>query len=463
MRELADVALYEASKPGTRAYFPVFTIAVLGSGHHREHPQLLAFFGLVWLAAGWLRWSVPKQALKHRAENPDLWRQRFRWSILPTPITWGLFCLITTYHHGIDWQTLVCVFVAGGLSTGATAAFHLDRRLHRNYVLLLWIPVLLGLAFQWRKSQGAEVLVLTSILYTLFLLRVGRQHGENYWRGLRDRLFVSQMAHFAASMVPRMGPEEVPQKLQDVLVPLIRFERAWTEPGSQPSSEPDTLSAVLGTTPGHQLTFKLSRKGGFSRRDTETLAAFATPASNALDRSELFIEVQRMARYDSLTGVANRAHFFESAHGILEVSRRLDDKSGRPTHHSVILLDIDHFKSVNDRFGHDVGDHVLREVAQRCQGSLRQVDIFARYGGEEFVVFLPGANLPEAAEFIAERLRQAVGASPFSTAEVPVTISLGVAQIGSEETLEGALSRADKALYAAKGAGRNLVRTATSI
>lgn len=462
LREIADVALYEASKPGTQVYFPVFFVAVLGLGHHREHPLALALFGLAWLLAGVLRWWVPRQALRHYTEGPDLWRERFRRSLLLTPISWGLFTLTNIVWTGVGWQALMCMFVAGGISSGATAAFNLDQRLHRGYVLTLWVPILLGLAFSSGDFQGGRYLLATAVFFTLYLLKLGREQGGRYWQGLRDRLFVSQMAEFTASLVPLVQQEALPQRLQQALTPLLTFERAWAEPGARPADDRDTLSTVLGSTPEVQLTFHLQRAGGFTSPERKLLEAFAAPASTALDRSALFQKVQRMARYDGLTGAANRAHFFESAQEVLGVSRRLDSKSGQVTHHSVILLDIDHFKSVNDRFGHDVGDEVLRQVAACCRRSLREVDVFARYGGEEFVVFLPGANLTEAAERTAERLRRAVGADTIAVpdGELRVTVSLGVAQI-DDDGLEASLKRADQALYEAKRSGRDRVVPAT--
>lgn len=462
LRDIADVALYEGSKPGTRAYIPVFTVAVGGLGCIHDHPGLLAVFTLGWMLAGMARWWVPRQALKHRSEDPDLWRERFRRSILLTPLSWGLFTTAIAYHYGIGWRILLCMFVAGGISTGATAAFNLDHRLHRSYVFLTWMPLLTGLAVHLGRDPGVVPLLLSSVVYTLYLDRLGQAQGKLYWRGLRDRLIVSQLAEFTASLVSLVSREQVSERLREALVPLIHFDRAWTGAEKERSLGEETLSMILGSTESGQLELTLSRKDPFTARDRRILEAFASPAGSALDRSHLFREVQRMARYDSLTRVANRAHFFESAREVLGVSRRLDGKTGVPTQHSVILMDIDHFKSVNDRHGHDVGDDVLRGVAARCQRSLREVDVFARYGGEEFVVFLPGANLVEAAEKTAERLRGAVSSEEFTTRKDPVrvTMSLGVAQIGEGESLEEALTRADAALYAAKRAGRDRVCSA---
>ena len=461
LRDIADLALFEGSKPGTRAYIPVLSVAVLGLGCHHDHPYLLAMFAIAWILAGLVRWWVPRQAIKRRLEDPDLWRSRFRWSILPTAIIWGVFSMFVMVTYGIGWRSVICIFVAGGLTTGATAAFNLDRKLHGRYVLSAWLPLLMGHLSHVGKASGAVPLLIVTFFFMLYLIRLGREQGERYWRGLRDRLFITQLAEFTSSLVPLVGVEELPHKLEQALEPLINFSRAWTGPGEEPSNDP-TLSVSLGTTVGGQLFFHLAGPVPFTAQDRHILDAFASPAGNALDRSRLFNEVQRMARYDFLTNVANRAHFFESAREVLGVSRRLDDKSGHQTKHSVILLDIDHFKSVNDVHGHDVGDEVLKGVATCCQKSLREVDVFARYGGEEFAVFLPGANQSEAALLTAERLRKAVSDLKFSVPSGPisVTISLGVAQVAPKESLTDTLKRADEALYECKRSGRNQVQAA---
>ena len=423
---------------------------------------MLALFAAAWVLAGLVRWWVPRQAIARRLENPELWRRRFRLSILPTAAVWGLFSMIVMLLYGIGWRAVICIFVAGGLTTGATAAFNLDRRLHRNYVLLAWLPLLTGQFFQIGKVGGAVPLLIITAFFMLYLLRLGREQGDRYWQGLRDRLFITQLAEFTTSLVPLVNAEELPEKLEEALEPLINFERSWISRNEDTRAEEPTLSIALGTSVGDQLYFHLAGPLPFTPQATRILEAFASPASNALDRSRLFTQVQRMARYDFLTNVANRAHFFESAREVLGVSRRLDDKSGHRTDHSVILLDIDHFKSVNDVHGHDVGDEVLKKVATCCQKSLREVDVFARYGGEEFAVFLPGANQEEAATLTAERLRKAVGELEFSVPSGPisVTISLGVAQVTPQETLTDALKRADEALYVSKRSGRNQVQAA---
>lgn len=163
-------------------------------------------------------------------------------------------------------------------------------------------------------------------------------------------------------------------------------------------------------------------------------------------------ELQRLAREDALTGLANRRHFRDEAERTIARSSRYEEAL------SLIMLDIDHFKRINDSRGHNIGDEVLKETVQRCLGGLRGTDLLARWGGEEFIALLPHTPLAEALQ-VAERLRETLAASPIasSSGPVPATLSGGVAQWQSGETLDALVSRADAALYRAKQEGRNRI------
>ena len=162
-----------------------------------------------------------------------------------------------------------------------------------------------------------------------------------------------------------------------------------------------------------------------------------------------------MAVTDALTGLHNRRYMSGQLQAL--VSRAAQGGSGV----SVLMLDIDHFKSVNDTFGHDAGDEVLREFAVRLATNVRAVDLPCRMGGEEFVVVMPGAAL-EDAHRVAERIRRDVAAAPFRVMSgkelLNVTISIGVAATnGAADTPDALLKRADEGVYEAKASGRNKV------
>ena len=168
-------------------------------------------------------------------------------------------------------------------------------------------------------------------------------------------------------------------------------------------------------------------------------------------------EAEQLARQDALTGLPNRRGFFEQAAGVWgNVLRRQ-----RPL--SVLMIDIDHFKPVNDRYGHDVGDQVLAAVANLLKQNSRVGDIVARWGGEEFLLLLPETDLPQASA-LAERIRLAVAeqAALVAQHEHRLTVSIGCVQHRDEASLTDLIRAADQCLYSAKEQGRNRVAVAPS-
>lgn len=173
------------------------------------------------------------------------------------------------------------------------------------------------------------------------------------------------------------------------------------------------------------------------------------------DNVQMSIE---MAITDSLTGLHNRRYMEMHLAGLVEQAHA----RGKPL--TVLVLDIDYFKAINDTYGHDAGDDVLREFGTRVRKSVRGIDLACRYGGEEFVIVMPETDLSVAA-MVAERLRRRVAGEPFFVAGrnegLDVTISVGIAGIeGSDDTAAMLLKRADQALYRAKRDGRNRVAAA---
>ncbi len=196
---------------------------------------------------------------------------------------------------------------------------------------------------------------------------------------------------------------------------------------------------------------------GFSQGDILMLVAVGRRISAALEKARLFREMQALAQRDSLTSLSSRRHFF----GLLEHEIQFSLRYHHPL--SVIMLDIDHFKQVNDRFGHLAGDCVLKDLAALVRSGLRSVDMVGRYGGEEFVVAMPSTSLKLAVQ-TAERLRALVEMRhfQFEDQDIHITVSLGVAQFDphSDASMDTMLQRADAALYTAKNNGRNCVETA---
>lgn len=171
--------------------------------------------------------------------------------------------------------------------------------------------------------------------------------------------------------------------------------------------------------------------------------------------------LKKLAYYDELTGLLNRHGFYEEVSKVFNVTSlkysNLERRIGIHIPFSLIFLDVDDFKKVNDTHGHEAGDQVLKNVAQAIQKRFRTGDIYARWGGEEFIVSLPGANI-NVAQNIAEKLREDIENIKIKIGdkEFGVTISIGITEY-QNESLENLLGKADKAMYEAKLKGKNRV------
>jgi len=280
-----------------------------------------------------------------------------------------------------------------------------------------------------------------------------------------------------AAMEARAGKKEIDaeinrlkarRELLEVLETLVRHVLAVVSMSTEAipaagSDNADTKSDVplavqpSGVTPPEtagaeqfSLANLLSQSNALSRRITELLER---------ERREL----QVLATHDSLTGLFNRAAILE--HLDREISRSV--RKGEPL--GVVLADLDHFKSVNDRHGHLCGDEVLREAASRYQAAIRSYDIVGRYGGEEFLILFPGWN-PDSGAGRIDGVLDAIRSRPFrlesGDAELRLTCSAGVAVFlpnQDEPSVRELLSRADTALYMAKNSGRNTARFETRL
>lgn len=211
---------------------------------------------------------------------------------------------------------------------------------------------------------------------------------------------------------------------------------------------------ILGT-----LVAGSRKKAALDQDVLRMLEVIAIQAAQAVLRAQLFDQMERMATTDGLTNLFNHRTFQAKADEALAQSRRYNRKC------SFILTDIDHFKSVNDTYGHPTGDQVLRGVARILKAKARDTDIVARYGGEEFVIIMPETDAA-GAKVIAERIREAIAAEVFQTETGPlkVTLSLGIATTPDDSAQkQGLIDLADQCLYFAKRHGRNQTVTVAQL
>lgn len=212
----------------------------------------------------------------------------------------------------------------------------------------------------------------------------------------------------------------------------------------RPPDDPADGSLALATTHGEAGVLRWWRQGDLDASERRLANLIAGRAVVGFDNAILHATLERQADHDALTGLLNRAGL-----------TRLLPTVAFPA--AVVLLDLDHFKRVNDRHGHDVGDHVLVRVAETLR-AMRSTEIPARWGGEEFVIVLPATTVEEGVtsmDRVRERIRSAIRVEG-----EPVTFSAGVALLASADGLEQALGAADAALYRAKSAGRDRVEPA---
>jgi diguanylate cyclase (GGDEF)-like protein len=225
----------------------------------------------------------------------------------------------------------------------------------------------------------------------------------------------------------------------------------------RPTSE-GTLELVVPLRAGGRslgaLDLRLSEP--LPEEDVKVIELLAAAAAVAVQNAHLYQETQRLATTDSLTGLSNYRHFHDLLNLEVQRARRMEYPVG------LVIMDLDHFKVVNDRHGHPTGDVALRSVAEQLRGRLRRTDVLGRLGGEEFGAILPGASLHEVS-VVAEKVRRAVEEMPplsggMSSRATPVTLSVGGASLSADVVdAELLVSYADQALYQAKRNGRNQV------
>jgi diguanylate cyclase (GGDEF)-like protein len=273
----------------------------------------------------------------------------------------------------------------------------------------------------------------------------------------RDTLVV-QPASYLSEIEDTIGQRL--QTLRRQMAGSLELQRPVTKTGASVPVAIEALVALPVRPPGWGLIV-LERAGAtvFHPDELTVVRELARLALLQADEAIAALHLRYTAEVDALTGALNRRSLDQA------LLRTFQDASRRSVPLSVLFVDIDRFKSVNDEHGHACGDHCLREVARVINEQLAEDDVFGRYGGEEFLVILPGRQ-SEMARAVAENIRAALEATAIEYQErvLALSVSIGVATKSTGESLpQPAVDRADKALYAAKHAGRNRVNVAPAV
>ena len=343
------------------------------------------------------------------------------------------------------------------------------KRVYRRQMVTIltgiFLPMLGAILYLLGKTPyGMDpvpiIMSLTSVLYIWAIQSRGMLTAapiarENLFESMRDGVLVADRFDMlidynraAAEMILGLDAAAIGKPLAQLFLPAGKDAVSYVLDSDPLLQEEREMEWVAGdTTYFYQIRSSpvLKRNGHWAGRLIMLI--------DVTERTLLQDKLTHLATIDSLTGIYNRPYFMELSR------KRLAESASAQTPISLILLDIDHFKSINDRYGHEHGDIALQHVVEVCSRHIRENDLFGRYGGEEFVLCLPGTALNEAA-LIANTLRMDLEQSILHTVSetIQVTASFGVVEASHPKvSLEEMLVEADQALYTSKRSGRNAV------
>jgi diguanylate cyclase (GGDEF)-like protein/PAS domain S-box-containing protein len=273
------------------------------------------------------------------------------------------------------------------------------------------------------------------------------EHGATYVIPPRD---IRQDPSLAGYIINTRQTLYLPDTLDPARLPPVKLTRVGGIPARSFLGVPLIVrNHVVGV-----ISMQSYQPCAYSPQQIETLEHIAVQAAIALQNSQLYEEVQQLAATDELTGLPNRRVLFERGRDEINRAQRFNHPL------AVAMLDIDHFKIVNDTYTHAAGDHVLQAIAQMCKAQLRNTDLAARYGGEEFALLLPETDSAAAIQ-VVERLCQVLAETDIALGQeitTRVTVSAGIAMFdATTDSFDALIQRADQALYRAKHSGRNRV------
>jgi diguanylate cyclase (GGDEF)-like protein/PAS domain S-box-containing protein len=434
---------------------------------------LALMFGVLLIRSGLLMaWRRKADTLS--PADAQRWLQRFRVGLFVTGIVWGVGGIVLLPSENVHHQLYVA-FTLAGVSAGSATILAIDLFSVVGFIFPVLLSQILPLATSDSTLSQSMGLMIT--LFLLFLLASARETG----RRLEDNFHLRvKAAQNEERLLKMLESSPIATRIADLESSSVVFANSCYNDlievpadkiiGVHSSSyyaDTDEYTEIMKTIArGEKVVDKLIeiRSPGSSQWVKWVLASYFPivykdkPAVlgwfyDITERKLMEDEVEHEAFYDALTGLPNRLHFHNQLHKAVAYAQH--------THSDVALMfiDLDHFKPVNDQHGHDIGDLLLKAVAQRILECLRQSDIAARLGGDEFVILLPGVGSDNSTLVIGEKIRHALD-MPFDIEGLSLKISssIGVAVYPKDtDKEEGLVKRADIAMYTAKAQGRNCV------
>jgi len=305
-------------------------------------------------------------------------------------------------------------------------------------------------------EQCRQVLPVDVFYVALYDAESGRIELPLYFRDGQDDIILPRNIHTNPGITGVVIRQRRTISLPDTLLPGVESEYNIIRVGGRPSRSYVGVPLILLNQVVGVISMQNYEPYTYTPEQVSLLETIAIQTAIALQNARIYEQMKQMAITDPVTLLYTRLHFTSLGHSEVERAQRYNRRL------SVLMVDIDWFKQVNDTYGHTAGDQVLLIVANACRQALRATDIVGRWGGEEFVIILPEADMNGAA-LIAERIRRMVAEKEIALAHTAIhmTVSIGVAAMLSQnETLEVLIDCADQAMYAAKQGGRNQVRVA---
>ncbi|MEN6435859.1 MAG: diguanylate cyclase [Anaerolineaceae bacterium] len=440
---------------------------------------LMVFIPVIWFAF----------ALDYSGKN-DLLSRRLFWIICVFPLFSSLLAL-TTEKHSLIWQGIAIANIGsfsilqtnGGIVYQVQAVYNLVLLLGCAYLIL---KIFIATPSTYRKQSiwlvlGAFLPVIANLIFTLNLIPGLQKDFTPIGYALSGMCFAVGIFKYQLFDIVPIARSTLIDKMDDgVIVLNLREQVVDINPAAQGIlglSRRHIIGKDIGdffaSWPGYfncpegeaylRSEVEQYRNGTLKYYEVRTVelthkqnhvVGLLLTMHDITERKVLLEKVRKLATLDPLTGLFNRRHFFSMA--TKEVARTLEENL--PC--SLVLLDMDYFKQVNDTYGHLVGDMVIQKVTNTIRNSLRTLDILGRFGGDEFVLLLPETDLEQATQ-ATERLRKLAESTMIRTdqGEIHVTLSMGVATCTGLQpcSLDQLLEQADKALYRSKAAGRNKV------